>query len=177
MKRAASDSGGANKAPRTSPGPSKRSPSYSIETDPSEDPATTPPEFLISREEDPAEGSYDTDPSEDPTTTPPELLTPGEDSYDTDPSEYSSGTPEEEISEPLPAAPVVEHYVRQASPESVTPYSSPLSWPSVNQELPGYLYPSNSDAANSGSQTSGGQTDEDDDGHASHGSSPGQTRD
>ena len=73
----------------------------------------------------------------------------------------------------MPAASVVEHYVRQASPESVTPYSSPLSWPSVNQELPGYLYSSDSDAGNSGGQASGGQTDDDDDGHSSHDSSPG----
>ncbi|XP_059288779.1 uncharacterized protein LOC132042186 [Lycium ferocissimum] len=89
MKRAASDDsdGGAKKAPRMSPGPSRRSPSYSIETDPSEDPT---------------EGSYDTDPSEDPATIPPEMLTPrAEDSYDTDPSEDPSTIPPES---PIPGA-------------------------------------------------------------------------
>ena len=171
MKRSASDDGdgGANKAPRTSPGPSRQIPSYSIETDPSEDPETIPPEFLIPRAEDLREDSYDTDPSEDPATIPPEVLTPREeDSPEAEPLEHSSRMPEEEIPEDVPAAPVVEQYVRQASPESVTPYSSPLSWPSVNQELPGYLHSSDSDAGNSG-----GQTDDDDEGHSSHGSSPG----
>ena len=193
MKRTASDDGdgGAKKAPRISPGPSKQSPSYSIETDPSEDPtedsydtdpsedpATTPPEFLTPRAEDSTEGGYDTDPSEDPAMTPPESLTSTEeDSYDTDPSEHSSGTTEEETSGDMPAAPVMEHHVRQATSESATDYSCPLSWSSVNQESSGYLYSSDSDAGNSGSQIGGGQTDEDDDGHTSHGSSPGQTRD
>ncbi|XP_059292169.1 uncharacterized protein LOC132045603, partial [Lycium ferocissimum] len=93
MKRAASDDGdgGAKKAPRMSPGPSRRSPSYSIETDPSEDPATIPPEMLTPRAEDSAEGGYDTDPSEDPS----------EDSYDTDPSEDPPMIPPES---PIPGA-------------------------------------------------------------------------
>ncbi|XP_060167469.1 uncharacterized protein LOC132598520 [Lycium barbarum] len=177
MKRAASTSGGAKKAPRVSPEPSKRSLSYSIETDPSEDPATIPSEFLTPRAEDPTEGSYDTDPSEDPATIPPEFLTSREeDSHNTDLSEHSSGTPEEEISGDMPAAPVVEHYVRKASPVSVTDYSSPLSWSSVNQELPGHLYSFDSDVGNGESQTSGWQRDVEEE-HISHGSSPDQTRD
>ena len=109
MNRPASNDGGVNKAPRVSlgpqaPRPSRRSPSYSIETDPSEDPATIPPECLTPREEDPPEHSYDTDPSE-----------------------YSAGAPGEELPEIVPVAPMVEHYVRPASSVSVTDYSSPLS--------------------------------------------------
>ncbi|XP_059290813.1 uncharacterized protein LOC132044341, partial [Lycium ferocissimum] len=162
MKRPASDDGGANKAPRVSsgpqaPGPSRRTPSYSIETDPSEDPATIPPECLTPSEEvGPSRRSLsysiETDPSEDPATIPPESSTPSEEdppegSYDTDPSEYSAGAPGEELPEVVPVAPMVEHYVRPASSVSVTDYSSPLSWPSVNQELsPGYLDSSDLDA-------------------------------
>ena len=143
MKRSASDSGGAKKAPRVdsgplAPGPSRRSLSYSMETDPSEDPATIPPEFLTSREDDPPR-----------------------DSCDTNPSEYSFGTPEEEIPEAVPVAPMAEHYVRPATPVSVTDYSSPLSWPSVNQELPGYLRSSNSDERGDEGQASRFWVDDD----------------
>ncbi|XP_059288832.1 uncharacterized protein LOC132042247, partial [Lycium ferocissimum] len=109
--------------------------------------------------------------------TPPESLTSTEeDSYDTDPSEHSSGTTEEETSGNMPAAPVMEHPVSPATSESATDFSCPLSWSSVSQESSGYLYSSDSDAGNSGSQIGGGQTDEDDDGHTSHGSSPGDCR-
>ena len=59
---------------------------------------------------------------------------------------------------------------------SVTEYSSPLSWPSVNQELPGYLYSSDSDANNDGGQMSGTQTDVEEE-RTSHDSSPDWTQD
>ncbi|XP_059291754.1 uncharacterized protein LOC132045225 [Lycium ferocissimum] len=174
MKRAASDSGGTRKAPRVSPEPSKGSLGYSIDTVPSEDP--TEDSYDTDPSEDPTEDSYDTDPSEDPTEDSYDTDPSGDptgDSYDTDPSEHSSGTTEEETSGDTPAAPVMERYVGQATSESGTDYSCPLSWPSVNQESPGYLYSSDSDARNDGSQTSGGQTDEDEE-HTSHGSSPDQ---
>ncbi|XP_060170605.1 uncharacterized protein LOC132601543 [Lycium barbarum] len=98
MKRSTSDSGNAKKAARVDPGPqapglSRRSLSYSIEADPSEDPSTIPLEFLNPKEEEPPE-----------------------DSYDTDRSEYLSRTPEEDIPEAVPAAPMAEHYVRPATP-------------------------------------------------------------
>ena len=216
MKRTAPDDGdgGAKKAPRMSPGPSRQSPSYSIETDPSEDPtedsydtdpsedpATTPPEFLTPRAEDPTEGGYDTDPSEDPSTTPgaedsaeggydtdpsedpamtpPEFLTSTEeDSYETDPSEHSSGTTEEEIFRYAPAAPVRENPDSPATSESATDFSYSMSWTPVRRELSDHPYdtPSDSDAGDSGGQVGREQTDEDDGGHTSHGSSPGQTR-
>ncbi|XP_059288384.1 DNA-directed RNA polymerase II subunit RPB1-like [Lycium ferocissimum] len=187
MKRTAPDEGdgGAKKAPRMSPGPSRQSPSYSIETDPSEDPTedsydTDPSEdpSTTPRAEDSAEGGYDTDLSEDPTMTPPEFLTSTEeDSYETDPSEHFSGTTEEEIFRYAPAAPVRENPVSPATSESATDFSCSLSWSPVSRELSDYLYSSDSDVGNSGGQIGGGQTDEDDDGHTSHGSSPGQTRD
>ncbi|XP_059288882.1 uncharacterized protein LOC132042310 [Lycium ferocissimum] len=160
MKRTVSDDkdGGAKKAPRMSPGPSRRSPSYSIETDPSEDPtedsydtdpsedpATIPPEMLTPRAEDSAEGGYETDPSEDPVATPPESATPSEE----DPSEYEAEAPGEELPDIVPAAPMMEHYVPPASSVSVTSYSSPLSWSSVNQESSDYLYSSDSDEEDS----------------------------
>ncbi|XP_059290845.1 uncharacterized protein LOC132044369 [Lycium ferocissimum] len=233
MKRAASDDGdgGAKKAPRMSPGPSRQSPSYSIEsdpsedptegsydTDPSEDPATIPPELLTPRAEVPAEGGYDTDPSEDPSgdsydtdpsedpsmtppespipgaedpvedgydtdisedqaMTPPELLTSAEeDSYEADLSEPSSGTTEEEI---FRYAPIVTARVNPDSPatsESAMDFSR--SWPEspVRRELSDSPYSLGSDAGYSGGRLDEGQTDEDDDGHTSYGSSSGQTR-
>ena len=193
MKRTASDDGdgGAKKAPRMSPGPSRQSPSYSIETDPSEDPtedsydtdpsedpATTPPKFLTPRAEDSAEGGYDTDLSEDPAMTPPEFFTSTEeDSYETDPSEHSSGTTEEEIFRYAPAAPVRENPVSPATSESATDFSCSLSRSPVSRELSDYLYSSDSDMGNGGSQVGAEQADEDSDGNTSHGSSPGQTRD
>ena len=136
MKRPAADSGGAKKAPRVNsgpqpPGPSRRSLSYSIETDPSEDPATIPPEFLISREA---------------------------------------------VPEPIPVAPIAEHHVRPATSVSVTDYSSPLSWPSVNQELPGYLHLPDLDEEDDEGQTSKWRTDDDEE-HTSPSKSPDQTRD
>ena len=136
MKRPASDCGGAKKAPRVNsgpraPGPSRRSLSHSIETDPSEDPETTPPEFMISREA---------------------------------------------VPEAMPVAPVAGHHVRPATPVSVTDYPSPLSWSSVNQELPDYLHFLDSDEEDDEGQTSRWRTD-DDEAHTSPSRSPDQTRD
>ncbi|XP_059288943.1 uncharacterized protein LOC132042414 [Lycium ferocissimum] len=232
MKRAASDDGdgGAKKAPRMSPGPSRRSPSYSIETDPSEDPtessydtdpsedpATIPPEMLTPRAEDSAEGgydtdpsedpsedSYDTDPSEDPSMTPPESPIPGaedpvedgydtdisedqamtppelhtsteEDSYEADLSEPSSGTTEERISYGTPVVSESE-YVSPATSESGMAYSLPRS--PVSRDLSDHplATPSDSDVGDGGGRVGREQTDEDDGGHTSHGSSPGQIR-
>ncbi|XP_059288708.1 uncharacterized protein LOC132042108, partial [Lycium ferocissimum] len=177
--------GGAKKAPRMSYRASRQSPSYSIETDPSEDPtedsydtdpsedpATIPPEFLAPGAEDSAEGGYDTDLSEDPAMTPPEFLTSAEeDSYETDPSEHSSGTTEEEIFKYAPAAPVRENPDSPATSESAMDFSGSLS--PVSRDLSDHPYPSDSDASDSGGQVGREQTDEDDGGHTSYGSSPG----
>ncbi|XP_059288709.1 uncharacterized protein LOC132042109 [Lycium ferocissimum] len=194
MKRAVSDDGdgGAKKAPRMSPGPSRQSPSYSIEsdpsedptedsydTDPSEDPSMTPPESPIPGAEDPVEDGYDTDVSEDMAMTPPELLTSTEeDSYEADLSEPSSGVTEEEI---FRYAPIVTARVNPDSPatsESATDFSYSMSWTPVRRELSDHPLdtPSDSDAGDSGGQVGREQTDEDDGGHTSHGSSPGQIR-
>ena len=192
MKRAASDDGdgGAKKAPRMSPGPSRQSPSYSIETDPSEDPtedsyatdpsedpSMTPPESPIPGAEDPVEDGYDTDISEDQAMTPPELLTSTEeDSYEADLSEPSSGTTEERISWGTPVVSDSEHHVSPATSESATDFSLPRS--PVSRDLSDHPYdtPSDSDAGDSGGQIGREQTDEDDGGHTSHSSSPGQIR-
>ncbi|XP_059288834.1 uncharacterized protein LOC132042250 [Lycium ferocissimum] len=191
MKRAASNDGdgGAKKAPRMSPGPSRRSPSYSIEsdpsedppedsydTDPSEDPATIPPESPIPGAEDPVEDGYDTDVSEDQAMTPPELHTSTEeDSYEADLSEPSSGTTEERISYGTPVVSESEH-VSPATSESAMDFT--LIWSPVSRDLSDHPLdtPSDSDAGDSGDQIGREQTDEDDSGHTSHGSSPGQTR-
>ena len=135
MKRPASDSEGAKKAPKVdsgplAPGPSRRVLSYSIETDPSEDPETTPPDYII-----------------------------------------SWGA----VPEARPVAPVVEHHVRPATPASVTDYPSPLSWPSVNQEWPDYLYFRDPDEEDDEGQTSRWRAD-DDEAHTSPSRSPDQTR-
>ncbi|XP_059311480.1 uncharacterized protein LOC132063064 [Lycium ferocissimum] len=99
-----------------------------METDPPEDIEMIPPESITPTEEDPSEASYDTDPSESSYQTPEEPEAP-------------------EVVPDLapPVSPGIEYFVRAATSVSVTAYSSPLSWPSVNHELPEYSYPTDYD--------------------------------
>ncbi|XP_059291069.1 LOW QUALITY PROTEIN: GDSL esterase/lipase At5g08460-like [Lycium ferocissimum] len=106
---------------------------------------------------------------------------PSEDSYETDPSEGSYETPVEQEAPKAaleltpPASPMMEHYVRAATSLSVTEYSSPLSWPSVNQELSEYSYPSDLDGGDGEGQT--GRWWEDDEKDTSLYSPPDQDQD
>ena len=192
MKRTASDDedGGAKKAPGLSPGPSRQGPSYSIETDPSEDspedsydtdpsedPSTIPPESPIPGAEDPVEDGYDTDISENLAMTPPELLTSAEeDSDEANPSEHSSGTTQEDIFEYARALVIREDRDSPATSESAMDFSGSWLGSPVSRDLSDRPYPSDSDASDNGDQIAREQTDVDDSGHTSHGSSPGQTR-